>query len=1558
MLTSPDTYRSERRSAAAVTNSAAGAVRITRRERDAIVKSLSAGVVPTIGLQHIQVDRKDEILAMIGDLERIRDGGATIRFIIGRYGTGKSFFLNLTKTVAIAEDFVVMHADVSLKKRLASTTGYARNLYAELVGGMSIKAKPEGGGMEFVIERWIKNLSEQHEDGENLLPAIKSGLNPLRDMVGGFHFAAVITKCCEAYFAGDEEIFSSAIKWLGGGFVKLTEAKNELGIDAFINDKDIYDYLKLWGAFARIAGFSGTLVLLDEMGLLAQGINNRTAREGNYETILQILNECLQGRTSGMGFLFAGSDFFLDDQKSGLMSNGALSSRLSPNPFARKGLKDFSTPVIRLGEFSPEDLYLLLENIRNVFALGDKSKYLIPDEAIHSFMNLCAWSLGSDFYRTPREAVKLFTGFLSVLSQNSHVGWRYLLDGTVIEKTGDEPAEEPVLDDGESAGGVEAKQEETSDAEIVTEEKTEPDETPKPEENAEPAFTLDAESEPAFTLAPEIRETVLEPDVIFEYERETEDEVAFDPGSKFEPDVKTDDDFEFDFGSDIPPAPSEFEMGPGPALFAVKSNPVVYDPNILYILPDSGSSREVSLRLLETKKRTNPVLPSAHDAPPQDEEDMRAGHALYGNENDLKVYLPNLISRSPLIGMERIPPSVLNDLVRMSGKILINAYNSYLPNGYEKLLLTVTLVNIAKRWVSDDEETFWNFIGRQFGFEKSAGETLRGTMCNAIYETMKSHNRFFSLDPKTNKREFYTTIMAHSLAPRESMFSFFDFLADFYKNNLRGFVAEGDPALGSMTGEMQKLFADSPEPGAAVIKDKYSGLLRGLVVLLLERPVFFKNLAADVLAKLDRLHSGARLENRTYLDELVNCWFQKKTSVPAKPARDAKLPIALEYGDIRPFYEVTNSGTVELVIPDFRLMHESDDFPEVLAEIACGGGFSSEILNAYGDGFSWTAEGKRISLFDISDFASGKDLQIRVKIFVDGRMAYDSKTALFREVIVFEGYGEIPVQNMGAGIFSVFTTKDRELSFEESGDDRIVRTASGQMRAVKFTERFGLTLDGHIVCFDFKDESVEISASDEPCKGVTYLCRGGEYKVYGREISLTARVPKAHNLSRYSFKVNGESRPFREHASDAARETVDCVLDVTGDMLKDGFLDVVVSDMERGAKEVCRFCCYIVKDLRVVFDRPYYFGGARDGTGKIEYAESRIDFGVGEGEYKRIPFEDGDLNVKIPVVTWRMEPPSHGEETAEAGTALWRGNIADGAHIVAVCPEEITCKLKISEQIIECTKGSLEPAVFDIGNHLAHSDFTRDEDIVPVQLILEGENDNSCHDLFSICLRETFGENPKFEMRDGVLALKNPRSFIGPGDAKLEYFFTGRRSGTYEIGARSTVISDDCDLPHGNYRYKVFSLTGGALPEGKRVICSGSCILGDVDIFHFDNKLLEIKRVRAGFKEFFILPIYVENLEFAETKEKYEDGVEYPIYRGTCYYLNRDDRKVYFPESFNPVQVVIINGRDVCLYKKDGSKPYLVYESRHKIVEDLPENRSGLISYVPDFYEYEALEGH
>lgn len=429
---------------------------IKERERNAIVQSLMAGVVPKIGLHHIQVGRKDEILAINNDLERIRNNGSSIRFIIGRFGTGKSFFLNLTKAIALEKKLVVMHADITTTRRLHSAGGQAQNLYTELLRNTSTKAKPNGGALQSIVEKWVGDLVERHGENFDVSSVLQKELKPLQNYVSGFDLATVLAKYYEAYQNGDDALLSHAMRWLLGEFDTKTEAKELLGARSIITDKDIYDYLKLWAAFVRLAGYGGLLVNIDEMGVLTQRLNNSISRNANYEVILQILNDCLQGNASGIGFIFAGTDMFLDDKRRGLMSYGALSSRLAANPFAQNGLKDYSGPVIRLENLSYEDLYLLLYKIRDVFACGDPDRYLVPDEAIGAFIERCNQTLGAEFYQTPRDTAKAFAHLLSLLQQYPYEKWQGLVQTIDIEEGEGEPFIEPTDDLENDAGEIDA----------------------------------------------------------------------------------------------------------------------------------------------------------------------------------------------------------------------------------------------------------------------------------------------------------------------------------------------------------------------------------------------------------------------------------------------------------------------------------------------------------------------------------------------------------------------------------------------------------------------------------------------------------------------------------------------------------------------------------------------------------------------------------------------------------------------------------------------------------------------------------------------------------------------------------------------------------------------------------------------------------------------------------------------------------------------------------------------------------------------------------------------
>ncbi len=405
---------------------------IRPRERDAVLQSLRAGVVPRLGQHLIQVGRLKEIEALIKDIETCSEGGSTIRFIIGSYGSGKTFFLNLIRSIALEKRVVTVHADLSPDRRLQASGGQARSLYSELMRNISTRAKPDGGAMNSIVERFVTEmLKESRESGHSPELLIHKRLEQLSEMTGGYDFAEVIAAYWRGHDTGNEQLKGDAIRWLRAEFSTKTDARNALGVRTIIDDQNFYDHLKLMARFVRLAGFAGLQVSLDEMVNLYK-IANVQSRTANYEQILRILNDSLQGNAVGLGVLMGGTPEFLMDTRRGLYSYAALQSRLAENTFARDGMVDFNSPVVRLSSLAPEDFYLLISKIRHVYALGDSAQYLLPDDGLHAFMTHCGKRIGETYFRTPRTTITAFVNLLSVLEQNRQADWRLLLDEVAI----------------------------------------------------------------------------------------------------------------------------------------------------------------------------------------------------------------------------------------------------------------------------------------------------------------------------------------------------------------------------------------------------------------------------------------------------------------------------------------------------------------------------------------------------------------------------------------------------------------------------------------------------------------------------------------------------------------------------------------------------------------------------------------------------------------------------------------------------------------------------------------------------------------------------------------------------------------------------------------------------------------------------------------------------------------------------------------------------------------------------------------------------------------------
>ena len=405
------------------------------RERDALIQSLRAGVTPLLGAKHIQVGRDAEIAALEKNLDHIAEGGSAFRLVIGEYGSGKTFFMNLVRGAAMERQLVVAHADLNPSRRLHASGGEARSLYAELMKNMSTRTKSDGGALQTVVEKFITTaLAEARKAGSKPEDIIHERLGSLSELVMGYDFATVIAAYWRAHETDDDTLKDNAIRWLRGEFNAKLDARRALGVREIISDAAVYDQLKLMAKFCRLAGYKGLLICLDELVNLYK-LANTQARNGNYEQILRILNDLEQGQAEGLGFVLGGTPEFLMDGRRGLFSYPALQSRLADNPFARGDLVDLSGPVLRLGNLGREHFVTLLEKLNLAYASGQSAPVVLPAEALPAFMRHCEQRIGEATFRTPRTTITAFIGLLAVLEQNVGVEWQTLLKQTKIEIT-------------------------------------------------------------------------------------------------------------------------------------------------------------------------------------------------------------------------------------------------------------------------------------------------------------------------------------------------------------------------------------------------------------------------------------------------------------------------------------------------------------------------------------------------------------------------------------------------------------------------------------------------------------------------------------------------------------------------------------------------------------------------------------------------------------------------------------------------------------------------------------------------------------------------------------------------------------------------------------------------------------------------------------------------------------------------------------------------------------------------------------------------------------------
>ena len=430
---------------------------IPKRIAQTVINSLKGGVVPRIGLPYIAVGRKSEIEALLHDVEIIAEGGASFRFIVGRYGSGKSFLIQTIRNYVMDKGFIVADADLSPERRLQGTHGQGLATYRELIGNLSTKTKPEGGALTLVLDRWINTVQSETMQESGLSPddpalaaavdkKIYAVTSAVSELVHGFEFARLLSLYYRAYSEGNDETKMKVVRWFRAEYATKREAKEELGVNIIITDDDWYDYLKLFALFFRLAGYAGMMIMIDELVNIYK-IPNSITRQYNYEKMLTMYNDTLQGKARYLGIIMGATPQAVDDKRRGVYSYEALRSRLAEGKFSKEGARDLLAPVIRLEPLTAEEMLVLCEKLADMHAglYGYQRKIGVDD--LTAFIKLEYGRIGADQNITPREVIRDFIELLDLMYQNPKMNMADLLQSddftyTKSEAVSDEAGED------------------------------------------------------------------------------------------------------------------------------------------------------------------------------------------------------------------------------------------------------------------------------------------------------------------------------------------------------------------------------------------------------------------------------------------------------------------------------------------------------------------------------------------------------------------------------------------------------------------------------------------------------------------------------------------------------------------------------------------------------------------------------------------------------------------------------------------------------------------------------------------------------------------------------------------------------------------------------------------------------------------------------------------------------------------------------------------------------------------------------------------------------------
>lgn len=950
------------------------------------------------------------------------------------------------------------------------------------------------------------------------------------------------------------------------------------------------------------------------------------------------------------------------------------------------------------------------------------------------------------------------------------------------------------------------------------------------------------------------------------------------------------------------------------------------------------------------------------------EEDMRD----YGEADS---WINSLFAQNPLIGNKRLSETTREKLYNITKKYIDQILREPLVKAplTAKMQITLMVITFAKEWDTSDESGFWRYITAQFGYRDDTGR-LRGILCDYLLESMQKNHRWFV--STTNGYQYKATIVAHALSTKRSWMRLYDFLFDFYKNNMDWTYVEDDPIVYRMVEALKnKLIAgDEVNEDNLEISNNVYTFQEGIRKLVIYRTRYAVQLIAHMLHRIDDVVNHLENPPMLYVDELCDTWMEERirgaSNSRTRETAGRRRVVAVDYTRIRPVYSLNNETEVKISFPDIRLKKTEFNSLELL--IYSGKAvIENRTLNFYGNEL-----GKSLSGFDIDVdkcLRNGNgSLELRTVITCDDEVIYDSSDLLYREILCFLGEREVNISSCEKGGYSIFAPYATKIDFIGAEVSEISAANSFEAYYVRLDDGFVIRKDERVLAYDESSSTSNTgirAVLPKARKGIAFIHNGKKYDVIHELGKIHIVVDKDYDFKKSRVLMNGKQISLSDYEKESVGNGL--LFKIPLEVREDNTCEFEIVDLDNN-RVATRAALIYRESFSWRFDKNIYYCGSdyenayvKVFNGKKTYSE-KID---SEDDFASVNADGGVYEIKIPKIYVRNGIG----EAWELGKWYWIKEFDQSDKIYINAPDNCEVSLTVGDiDAVEDVKNT-----YSIGNAVYALSAYASEELIDISLKVMTSGDTYKYSLGKIASKERFMISPKFDFREGNLYWNRGNRFIGDNESEIKLILSGNNiEKSYFLNPEDTLVVKDIDIPLGEYDYRIIKESANLFSMDEEELAAGILIIGDKDALRFRNSIISITHITNEdddqLQSVVIKGTYIENLEYQGIHYVDSEERECPVYTGTMFYMGQSGKHHAFSfeethtdgghsvYKVNPVKIVYINEHTISITNDDGDGIYYYrHFNREKmtnvylVTDREPEEYNQNNYYLADLYLYQ-----